>query len=117
MTFEVADIVALKLSSHENDRGIQYRVLSCLPTDKEISSSIAKKFKSAVRIVNGLGFADNDVFIDRPLVDLFKMQDNDSIEGLTVLNFNKTKKTWGWKAIRIDKYEQDIEDEAYSESF
>ena len=103
MMFEVADIVALKLSSHENDKGIQYSVLSCLPTGKEISNSIAKNFKSNVRIVNGLGFTDNDVFIDRFLVEYFEIQDGNNIEGLTVLNFNKKKNTWGWKALTILK--------------
>lgn len=102
MTFKVADIVALKLSSHENERGIQYSVLSCASTDREASSSSVKKFKSTVRIVNGLGFTDNDVFIDKPLIDLFKVQDSDTVEGLAVLNFNKKKNTWGWKALVIN---------------
>lgn len=107
MTFKVADIVVLKLSSHENDRGIQYSVLSCTTTDRETSSSTVKKFKSTVRIVNGLGFTDNDIFVDRPLVDYFKIQDNDSIEGLAVLSFNKKKSTWGWKALKIDKHDKE----------
>lgn len=106
MPFQVANIVALKLSSHKNDRGIQYKVLSCTPTDKKISSSLVKKFKSAVRIVNGLGFTDNDIFVDRLLVDCFKIKDSDSVEGLAVLNFNKKKNTWGWKAIKVDKHEE-----------
>jgi len=117
MTFEVADMVALKLSSHENDRGIQYSVLSCVPTNKEISSTIAKNFKSNVRIVNGFGFTDNDIFVDRPWVEHLKMQDNDNIEGLAALNFNKKKNTWGWKAIKIDKHEQYLEEVVDNESF
>jgi len=106
IAFNIADTVALKLASHKNDRGIQYSVLSCLPTDKEISSSTVKKFQSTVRVSNGLGFTANDIFIDRPLVDHYNMQDGDNVEGMAVLNYNKKKSTWGWKALKIDKHEE-----------
>lgn len=109
--FNVADIVEIKLALHTNDRRIQYSVLSCLPTDKEISSSTAKKFQSTVRISNGLGFTANDIFIDRPFVDHYSMQDGDKVEGLSVLNYNKKKSTWGWKALNIEKHEKSIQEE------
>ena len=111
IAFNDADTVALKLTSHKNDRGIQYSVLSCLPTEKEISSSTVKKFQSTVRISNGLGFTANDIFIDRPFVDQFNMQDGDSVEGVAVLNYNKKKSTWGWKALKIDMHEKSIKEE------
>jgi hypothetical protein len=34
------------------------------------------------------------------------MQDGDSVEGMAVLNYNKKKSTWGWKALKIDKHEE-----------
>ena len=115
MKFSVADVITLKLTSHNNDRGIQYSVLACHPTSKNISPSIAKKFKSTVRISNGLGFTTNDIFkdifIDRPFVDAYNMGDGDSVEGLAVVNYNKKKNQWGWKAIKIDKYKQAVNDD------
>lgn len=103
--FNITDILELKLASHINDRGLQYKVLSCHPTTKDISSSTAKKFQSNVRISNGIGFTANDIFIDRSIVDQYKIQDDDYLEGLAVLNFNKNKGTWGWKALKIEKHE------------
>ena len=121
MKFSVADVITLKLTSHNNDRGIQYSVLACHPTNKDISPSIAKKFKSTVRISNGLGFTTNDIFkdifIDRPFVDAYNMEDGDSVEGLAVVNYNKKKNQWGWKAIKIDKYDKSLRKEVDDEYF
>lgn len=111
MKLNVADIVSLKLASHTNDRGTQYSVLSCQPTNQEISPTIAKKFQSTVRVSNGFGFTTNDIFIDRPIVDQYNMQDGDSVEGLAVLNYNKKKSIWGWKALKIEKHEKSIQEE------
>lgn len=115
--FNIADIVNLKIASHKNDRGIQFSVLTCQHTDKVISPSITKKFQSTVRISNGLGFAMNDIFIDRPFVDAYCMGDGDSIEGLAVLNYNKKKSEWSWKAIKIEKYNKSLEEKVEDEYF
>lgn len=109
MELNLADIVILKIASHKNDRGIQYSALTCQHSDTEISPSIAKKFQSTVRISNGLGFTTNDIFIDRPFVDAYQIEDGDNIEGLAVLNYNKKKSEWSWKAIKIEKYEQSFD--------
>jgi tetratricopeptide (TPR) repeat protein len=101
MNFNVADIVALKFASHTHDRGTQYTVLACQPTNKEISIFTAKRFKSMVRISNGLGFTMDDIFIDRPFIDHCKINDGDYVEGLAVLNFNRKKGIWGWKMVKI----------------
>ncbi|MDN3389604.1 hypothetical protein [Pseudoalteromonas sp. APC 3691] len=55
-----------------------------------------------MRISNELGFTDTDIFIDRNLVDKFNIQDGRTVRGKAILNFNKTRSTWGWKALTID---------------
>jgi len=45
------------------------------------------------------------------------MQDGDSIEGLAVLNYNKKKCTWGWKALQIEKHEKSFEEEVDDSDF
>lgn len=114
MTFNIANIIALKIASHKKDRDTQYSVLSCMPTNQEINSSIVKKFKSCVNISNGLGFTVDDIFIDRPFVEHYNMHDSDIVEGLAVLNFNKKKGMWGWKTIEIYKHEN-YSEEAYKQ--
>lgn len=66
------------------------------------NSSIVKKFKAEVRVSNGLGFTSDDIFIDRPIIEKFGIEDGSIVEGIAVQNFNKKKSVWGWKAIRIE---------------
>jgi len=101
MKFNLADTIALKIASYTNDRGTQYTVLTCQPSNEDIRTTTAKRFKSSVRISNGLGFTSDDIFIDRPFIDYYDINDGNCVEGLAVLNFNKKKGTWGWKALKI----------------
>lgn len=99
---KVGDRVAVKLSKSSTSHGVRYQVVGCEKTDKEASSDILIKFGSEVRVSNGLGFSEEDVFIDRPLVDAHCIIDEDYVSGISVLNYNKKRNTWGWKAITID---------------
>lgn len=115
MKFNVADVIVLKLATHTNDRGVQHTVLTCQLTSKEVNSSTAKNFQSTVRVSDGLGFTESDIFIDRPFVNQYDMQNGDSIEGMAVLNYNKKKSTWGWKALKIYKHEKSIPEINFNE--
>lgn len=100
--FNMADTIAIRLATYKNDREIRYSVLTCRATDKIPSSSIVKKFKTEVRVSNGLGFTSDDIFIDRPIIEKFGIEDGSIVEGIAVQNFNKKKSVWGWKAISIE---------------
>ncbi len=99
--FTMGDSLALRLSTYENDRGVRHTVLTCRQTEKQPQNNITKQFNSSVRVSNGLGFTDDNIFIDRPLVERYGIKDDDVISGLAVLNYNKKRSTWGWKAIRL----------------
>lgn len=102
-TLNIADTLAIRLSTYKNDREIRYSVLTCRTTDKMPNSSIVKKFKAEVRVSNGLGFTSEDnIFIDRPIIEKFGIEDGNIVEGIAVQNFDKKKSVWGWKAIRIE---------------
>lgn len=100
--FNMADTIAIRLATYKNDREIRYSVLTCRAIDKMPNSSIVKKFKAEVRVSNGLGFTSDDIFIDRPIIEKFGIEDGSIVEGIAVQNFNKKKSVWGWKAIRIE---------------
>jgi len=85
---------------------VRYTVLACRKTDEKPKSNIIKKFSDSVRVSNGLGFTNDDVFIDRPLVERYSIEEDDVVAGMAVLNYNKKRNTWGWKAILIDNVEQ-----------
>ena len=102
MKFTLGEALALRLSTYENDRGVRYTVLTCRKTDEKPKSGIVKQFNSSVRVSNGLGFTDDDVFIDRSLVDRYSIDEDDYVQGVAVLNYNKKRSTWGWKAILLE---------------
>jgi len=100
--FTIGAALVLRLSTYENDRGVRYTVLTCRETDEKPKNNIVKQFSSSVRISNGLGFTDDDIFIDRPLVERYSIEEDDFVTGTAVLNYNKKRSTWGWKALLLE---------------
>ncbi len=106
INFTIGGTLALRLSTYENDKGVRYTVLTCRETDEKPKNDIVKRFNNSVRVSNGLGFTNNDVFIDRPLVERYSIEEDNVVAGIAVLNYNKKRNTWGWKAILIDNVEK-----------
>ncbi len=66
------------------------------------SPQVRKDFDEAVRLSNGMGFTDSDIFIPPPLVVECQLFDGQKVSGTAILNFNKKHGSWGWKAITLD---------------
>jgi hypothetical protein len=79
-----------------------YRVLYAEASDEKPSTQTRKDFDEAVRLSNGMGFTDSDIFIPPPLVVECQLLDGQKVAGTAILNFNKKHGSWGWKAIAID---------------
>ncbi len=92
--------MALRLSTYENDRGVRHTVLTCIETEEKPKNNIVKQFNSRVKVSNGLGFTDDDIFIDRPLVERYSIEEDDFVSGMAVLNYNKKRSIWGWKQLQ-----------------
>lgn len=104
--FREGDAILLRLSSYTTNEGQSYRVLHSVATDGEPSSSIKKNFCEVVSVDNGMGFTRNDIFISPPLVEKFQIIDDQEISGVAILNYNKKRSSWGWKAISIERTPQ-----------
>ncbi len=100
--FTIGDTLALRLSTYENDKGVRYTVLTCRETDEKPISDVVKQFSDSVTVSNGLGFTNNNVFIDRSLIDRNNIEEGNFVTGIAVLNYNKKRSMWGWKAILIN---------------
>jgi tetratricopeptide (TPR) repeat protein len=100
--FKVGDAVLIRVSQSNSKNGVRTRAIDCRETSQQPSSSIFKPFSETVRVSNGLGFTGNDIFIDRPLIEGFSIEDGGSVSGHAVINFNKKRSTWGWKALTIE---------------
>lgn len=100
----VGDSVVAKLSKSIMRRGSKYRALTITKSDKKAPENILKEFNDEVSISNGLGFTTKDIFIDRDLVQGCDIEDGDTVSGTAVLNYNKKRSSWGWKAIFINRF-------------
>lgn len=99
--FHIADKFLLRVSTYKNDRGTRHTVLTCEPSEENLDLSVIKEFSSVVQVPNGLGFTTNDIFIDRGLIEKYNIHDGDYVNGVAVINYNKKRLRWGWKALQI----------------
>lgn len=106
--FKEGDAISLRLAKYTSRQGTRYRALTSSRTTKPIPSSILKPFSDNVRKENDMGFTDYGIFIPPPLIRENNISDGDFVTGQAVLNYNKKKSEWGWKAISID----DVSDNA-----
>lgn len=100
-SFSEGDAIALWLSGYTSKHGPAYRVLRAKASDKLPSELVKKCFSEEVRISNGMGFTESDVFIPPPLVTKHRIEDGHRVSGTSVLSFNKKRGTWGWRAVSI----------------
>lgn len=96
---EIGSKVLVKLKKVTKDRDSYYTVLSCSLTQQEPTENILKSFSGIISTKGEVGFVD-DVFIDANL-----MQEHyeyaTTINGIAIINYNKKKGVWGWRAIKI----------------
>lgn len=96
---ELGTKVLVRLKKVAKDRDSYYTVLSVSVTQQEPEENILKSFSGIISTKGEVGFV-NDVFIDADL-----MQEHyeyaATINGIAIINYNKRKGTWGWKAIKI----------------
>lgn len=99
---EIGDRVALKLAAYHSKQGRGFRIVSAVPSDGFPAPGVLKTFKDTVRVSNGMGFTDGGIFIPPDLVAKSEVDDG-VVSGLAILNFNKKRSEWGWKAILVDR--------------
>lgn len=100
--FREGDAITVTLSKYTTKQGTRFRVLKAARTDRQPDASIRKTFRETVRVSNGMGFTATDIFIPPPLVSRNGIGDDDIISGIALLNYNKKRDSWGWKAVSID---------------
>jgi hypothetical protein len=100
-SFVEGDAIAVKLSRYSSKHGPAYRVHHARATDKQPSPLIKKVFCEEVRVSNGMGFAEGDIFVSPALVTEHHIADGREISGIAVLSYNKKRASWGWKAISV----------------
>lgn len=95
------DAIAVKLSQYISKKGKEYRVIHANITNQTPSLLIKKQFCEDVRVSNGMGFTESDIFISPPLINKYQILDEAQVSGIAVLSYNKKRANWGWKAVSI----------------
>lgn len=101
--FVEGDSISVRLSRHSSKKGMVYRVQQAHATDSQPGEWVKKVFSEEVRVSNGMGFTESDIFVSPPLVEEHRIEDGQKVSGTAVLNYNKKRSCWGWKAILIDR--------------
>jgi hypothetical protein len=103
--FREGDTIAIRLSSFTGKKGKQQRVVTARKSAEPAPSSLLKSFDDRVRVSNGMGFTDGEIFISPPMVEKNRITDDCTVSGMAIINYNKKRSEWGWKAIRITNIE------------
>lgn len=104
--FDEGDAIAVRISQYTSKQGVGYRVLTSRRTTMPISEDLVKPFESSVREENGMGFTDNDIFIPPPIIKKYNIKNDDYLTGKAILNYNKKRCEWGWKALIINSVDR-----------
>lgn len=101
------DIITLgtrvKVRVRKVKKGLEsyYSALSARITDEEPDSKLLRKFSGRIELSGLVGFCD-DVFVERDFINTNNLKDGLSVTGTAILNYNKKRLKWGWKALSID---------------
>jgi len=103
--FREGDAILVRFSNFTRDQAKQQRIVSVQKTNEPVPESLFKVFEEHVSLRSGMGFTDSGVFIPPPMVDEHRIADGCRVSGTAIINYNKKRYEWGWKAIRITNVE------------
>lgn len=115
----LGDCIAAGLAKRYFQEKLEYTAINVQPTEQTASSKILKRFKDYIQTGDGFAFTYGDgVFITPDLVRQHQLKDGDYVQGMSLLNFNKKRRSWGWKAIQLEKIDATIYDyDEFEEEF
>jgi hypothetical protein len=97
---EAGGAIAVRMVRYHTKKGPRIRILSISTTTETPGEDVYRAFHDEVEVRNGLGFTSTGIFIPPDLVASAAISNGDDVEGMAVINFNRKRGTWGWKAIK-----------------
>ena len=101
--YTIGDSLALKLSKYTTKQGERFRALSVKRSEQAAPSNVRKEFYEQIEVNSTFGFTDNSIFVPPDLIKQKNIEDGDQISGVALLNYNRKRNEWGWKAISVNK--------------
>lgn len=102
-SWQVLDVAEIRLYEYTNSKGEKnHKAISIQKSEQAAPKHLLMIFShEIVSKHNNLGFTENGIFIDKNLINQHNINDDATISGIALLNFNQKKRTWGWKATKI----------------
>lgn len=98
---ELGRPIAVRIVRFHDRRGPRTRTLSGKPAEGPVPAGVMKSFGDTVEVRNGLGFTSAGIFIPPDIVASANVADGAKVAGVAVINFDKKRNSWGWKAISV----------------
>jgi hypothetical protein len=111
---ELGRAVAVKISHFFSKGEKRCNPISVVASDALPKSDVLKRFSERIEVSNGMGFTPTGIFIPPDIVAMQRLVDGDWVVGEAVINFNKRRGVWGWKAISGKKYNEDDGDRDFN---
>ncbi|RSU52485.1 DUF7017 domain-containing protein [Sphingobium yanoikuyae] len=99
---KVGQAITVRMARYHDRKGPRTRALSAVPSKQVVPPSVLKSFSEHTEVRNGLGFTSNGIFIPPDVVASAAVYDGAMVNGVAVINFDKKRGTWGWKAISAE---------------
>lgn len=97
---EVGQTIAVRMVRYHDRKGPRTRTLTAALSVQMVSPNVMKSFRDNVEVRNGLGFTSTGIFIPPDILGAAAIVDGSMVEGTAVINFDKKRGAWGWKAIK-----------------
>lgn len=99
---KVGQAITVRMARYHDRKGPRTRTLSAAPSTQVLPPSVLKSFSERTEVRNGLGFTSTGIFIPPDVVASAAVYDGAMVNGVAVINFDKKRGTWGWKAISVE---------------
>lgn len=97
------DFVAVRLARHRSRDRERTSVVSIRKSNDKAAPEVYREFRTSVKTVTDRGFAfsECDIFIPDFIASPAQLGSRDTIAGAAVLNFDRKKSSWGWRALKV----------------
>lgn len=102
-------VLKVRTKELEGDKGKYLRTVTIRKAIESHNSSLKRSYEGTLEVYNGFGKVDG-VFVSPDLIKSVDLKDGQSVYGTAIINFEKKKGIWGWKALDSFSIEKDIDE-------
>jgi hypothetical protein len=94
-------VVSVRIDTVKGPQGPRTSLLSIEKTEDPLPPHLGHSFRDTVRVSNGMGFMPDGTFIPARMIAAERISNGDKVSGSALINFDRKKSRWGFKAISV----------------